>query len=110
MKVYVYYNLHKKCWSVRDIKTKRVVCHKHILWLKDAKFVVSQAGRNRVLKEKRKNVHAGVKGDFLRKKPDLELSNKIRYNPYLYGYFFNKFHKPVYEAGFVYMAHGEVFI
>jgi hypothetical protein len=34
--------------------------------IRDAKLVVSQAGRKRVLKHRRKNVHAGVKGTWMR--------------------------------------------
>ena len=65
MKVDVYRNLHKNCWSVRSRERHdygKVVAHTNSLVLNDAKFVVSQAGRNRVLKEKKKNVHAVIRG------------------------------------------------
>ena len=65
MKVDVYRNLHKNCWSVRSREQHdygKVVAHANSLVLDDAKFVVSQAGRNRVLKEKKKNVHAVIRG------------------------------------------------
>tara|TARA_Y100000310_G_C20439322_1_gene695287 strand:+ start:367 stop:774 length:408 start_codon:yes stop_codon:yes gene_type:complete len=68
MKVDIYRNLHKNCWSVRSRESHnygRVVAHASSLILDDAKFVVSQAGRNRVLKEKKKNVHAVVRGNLL---------------------------------------------
>ena len=62
MKVEVYKNLHKDTWSIRDQSTGRVVDHSDHVLIKDAKFVVQKGGRNRVLKEKRKNVHAFVRG------------------------------------------------
>ena len=61
-KVFVYYNLHQHMWSVKDIKTGRVICHQYEVQLYNATFKVSAAGRARVLKERRKNVHAGVQG------------------------------------------------
>lgn len=43
----------------------KVVGHPLALVLKDCRFVVSEAGRQRVLKERCKNVHAGVHGDVV---------------------------------------------
>lgn len=62
-RVEVYRNLHKNCFSVR--KNGRVV--KHIpddqgLTLVDVKFAVQPAGRAKVLRERKKNVHAFVRG------------------------------------------------
>ena len=48
-KVFVYRNLHKKCYSVKDWKTKKVIAHVDNIFLKDAVFKVSEAGRQRVL-------------------------------------------------------------
>ena len=65
MKVFVYYNLHKKLWSVKALEGPqkgRVITRSWYVTLLDAKPRVSQAGRNRVLREKRKNVHAGLVG------------------------------------------------
>ena len=58
--VFVYKNLHKDCWSVRQ--NGLVKLHAKNLAMHSCTFKVSQAGRKRVLKEKRKNVHAGVHG------------------------------------------------
>ena len=59
--VEVYYNLHKKCLSVR--KRGLVIDHVSSILLKNAEFVVQPAGRKRVVKEKRKNVHAYIRGE-----------------------------------------------
>lgn len=61
-KVFVYWNLHRNVWSVKNLKTDRIMMRTPTLTLKDAVFKVSEAGRQRVLREKRKNVHAGVVG------------------------------------------------
>lgn len=49
MKVQVYFNLHKKCLSVKSKEPGdrygRVIAHMDTILLKDAKFKVSQAGR-----------------------------------------------------------------
>ena len=60
--VEVYRNLHKDCWSVRDSKTRLVINHVDYIHLHNATLVVQPAGREKVLREKRKNVHAFIKG------------------------------------------------
>lgn len=83
MIVQVYFNLHKKCWSLRDKKTRRVIDHKQELVLTHCKFHVSEAGRQRVIREKRKNVHAWCEGWL---QPDVvpraDFGLPVRYNPY----------------------------
>lgn len=58
--VFVYRNLHKKCLSVQQDGIVR--CHVDNIVLEDAEFRVSKAGQKRVRDEKKKNVHAKVKG------------------------------------------------
>lgn len=70
--VRVYRNLTKGCWSVqvrepsswRGAMRWRVLYHLDALALRDATFRVSEAGRERVLAQKRKNVHAYVYGEL----------------------------------------------
>lgn len=62
MRVEIYRNLHNGKLSIRDAKTKHVIGHAARVYLHHAEFKVSQAGRKRVLREKRKNVHAVVNG------------------------------------------------
>ena len=62
--VEVYYNLHNKTFSVRH--AGRVWFHTNVLTLHNCKFAVQPAGRAKVLKEKRKNVHAFIRGFFVR--------------------------------------------
>ena len=98
MKVYVYYNLHKKLFSVKALEGDRkglVVAHRTHLMLEDVTFKVSQAGRQRVLREQRKNVHAGAQGTWVPDDGDrvadaLDTLTALTYNPYKYSTFVNK--------------------
>jgi hypothetical protein len=98
MKVFVYFNLHKKVWSVRALEGERkgrVVAHSDVVHLLNAKPKVSEAGRQRVLLEKRKNVHAGVVGEWVSHCPkyiEENVSRVVRptYNPYKYKTFVDK--------------------
>jgi len=103
--VEVYYNLHKKCLSVRDTKTGLVVKHTHAIRLKGDRrgyrsglvhFNVSEKGRQRVLESQRKNVHAYVKGCVIlnkvkgleeRKARKPKTLRQVTYNPYKYESF-----------------------
>lgn len=60
MQVRVYRNLHRHCLSVqtRTPKGWRVTNHVQAITLDDVTFKVSEAGRQRCLREGRKNVHA----------------------------------------------------
>ncbi len=88
-RVRVYYNLTRRCWSVMDAATRRVVGH---WWgamnLTACAFVVSQAGRARVLREGRKNVHAIIEGSIGDGSPPLTYQGgsadwwPVGYNPY----------------------------
>lgn len=92
----VYFNLHKHVWSVR---TKGKVKH-HVdivVFNEGANFVVQPAGRKKVLEEKRKNVHAFVRGDVTIISADLKKWQKyvadintrlVSYNPYKADHFY----------------------
>ncbi len=84
MKVDCYWNLHRKCISVRH--KGRVIAHPAHIVLDNVKFVVSQAGRARVLREKRKNVHALVRGT-ISAFADVFEGEAVTYNPYKYASF-----------------------
>ena len=95
LRVFVYYNLHKHMWSVKALEGEhkgRVIAHREWVILQNCRFKVSQAGRQRVLREKRKNVHAGITGRMLSNVADMELHNtlhreEVTYNPYKYDSF-----------------------
>jgi len=93
-RVRVYYNLHKKCFSIQDYKTGLVTKHTNQLNLSNAMFVVRKSGNERVRSEGKKNVHAFVNGIVSDKSSGhLVISNsfhnsyRVRYNPYEMDYF-----------------------
>ena len=100
LKVFVYYNLHKHCWSVKALEGRekgRVLCHGTPVVLDHVTPKVSQKGRERVLQEQKKNVHAGLVGR-LANVTDLAMADymlgttcpQITYNPYKYKTFVDK--------------------
>lgn len=93
--VEVYRNLTRNCYSVRSVETGRVQAHVTEFCLHDCEFRVSEAGRQRVLRERRKNVHAVIRGILvnanywhrgIRRAPwppmPLEGAERVTYNPY----------------------------
>jgi hypothetical protein len=97
----VYYNLHRNCYSIQARSQGNWLVCNHVndnLNLNNVKFQVSQAGRNRVLSTKCKNVHAYVTGRY----SNVCLKGvyvEITYNPYKYATFVTVDGKlPVYDA------------
>jgi hypothetical protein len=88
-KVFVYRNLRKKCYSVKCMLTKRVIAHVNSIELLDPFFKVSESGRQRVLRDKQKNVHAGVVGIWVEGfwTDGNVVTRKVTYNPYRYCFF-----------------------
>ena len=104
--VEAYYNLHKKCFSVRH--AGRVWFHTNVLTLRNCKFAVQPAGRAKVLNEKKKNVHAFVRGFFVR--GDDHTNHRMlhaaqaMYNPYYFSTFVDvDTGDAVHEADMVYL-------
>lgn len=89
-RVKVYFNLHKKTWSILHMTPKgwRLWGHSPRVQLADVTWKVSEAGRQRVLRERRKNVHAFGIGTLLDNENAPEGDFKpVRYNPYECGNF-----------------------
>lgn len=108
MRVRVYRNLLRDDYSVVDAKTNRVVQHLDRLVIRDAQFVVRPGGRARVLRERRKNVHAFVVGEMI---PYADMIAggyaHVTYNPYRIGSFYLKGDgKPVTRARCVILDEG----
>ncbi len=56
LKVFCYFNLHRKCFSIKALEGPnkgRVVAHSDKVLLSDGVFKVSEAGRQRVLRERK---------------------------------------------------------
>lgn len=96
MKVAVYFNLTKNIFSVQSREKEsygRVIDHVESVVLKAPKFVVRQSGRNKVIKDQQKNVHAFVVGTVSETGVERDssmpvlLEEVITYNPYKSGSF-----------------------
>ena len=62
MRVQVYRNLNNGLISIQDLSTGLVLGHAYAIDLEEANFIVREAGRQQVIREQRKNVHAFVRG------------------------------------------------
>ena len=89
--VLCYRNLHRQMFSVQCAATRLVIGHATSLLLNDVQFIVSEVGRQRVLREKSKNVHAKVAGKLAHNEAQqLQVEQdgvRVMYNPYLYDSF-----------------------
>lgn len=108
-KFYIYYNLHKKCFSVKF--QGKVIAHLDKIHCINCEFRVSEKGRQRVLREKRKSVHAYVVCDSYIAEPDNEpfygAIGQIYYNPYKYETFVDEFHEPVFQSNNVLLTRSD---
>lgn len=112
-KVMVYYNLHKKTFSVRY--DNKVILHADYVRLGDVEFRVRTGGKERVRQEKSKNVHAFVIGTLLdyceypcEELPSEPNDNIVTYNPYKYdSYVMKNTEEPIYYANEVDMINSK---
>jgi hypothetical protein len=108
---FIYFNLHKNVFSVKDVKTGLVGGdHRTEVVIKNAVFKVSEAGRQRVLSEGVKNVHAGVRGE-LGAISEADMGNliSVTYNPKKYDSFVTvDGHRPLQGADMVVMKTVEI--
>jgi hypothetical protein len=102
--VHVYKNLNKNCWSIRQCGV--VVAHSDYICLRDCEFRVGKCGRERVIKEKKKNVHAYVCGFIVNSKETYKgllpfTWDVATYNPYKFSTFVDATdHSPITRAKF----------
>ena len=112
-KVFVYKNLHQDCWSIKQ--DGLVKAHTDDLDLWDCAFHVNAKGRAKVLEEKRKNVHAGIKGyiDCLGQVEYAPWAEhcEVTYNPYKYDSFVDKTtEEPIYYSSYSRLSHNQVMV
>lgn len=86
--VRVYRNLHRACWSVQvrvPGKGWRVAFHAANVVLGSARFTVNETGRQKVLRERKKNVHAFVVGALVScswPRVTAHFMRPVTYNPF----------------------------
>ena len=104
LRVMVYYNLHKKTFSVQY--KGRIILYADYVKLGNVEFRVREGGKEKVRQEMRKNVHAFVIGDLLdycqypcENMPPETNDKVITYNPYKYDSFVKKdTEEPIFNA------------
>jgi hypothetical protein len=72
------------------MRTGRVIAWVYEITVTNARFIVSKAGRERVLREGAKNVHAFVEGYVCLESLNLSGAKKVSYNPKKKDHFFYK--------------------
>ena len=114
--VTIYRNLNRKCFSIKDKKTGLVVAHADKFRIENVRCKVSEAGRQRVLKRKQKNVHAMLNGLYIGNcEMDTLQMDEVYYDPYTLDSFVNKrtgeklteIDLVYFEDGKAYMIRGE---
>ena len=106
-RVFVYRNLHQACWSVRATNGRDsglVIAHADEIAMRDVDFVVNESGRQRVLSEGRKNVHAGIVGEFVADEDWYgKLDSWVRYDPRQSRHFMADGYTPVVSASEIWL-------
>jgi hypothetical protein len=102
----VYYNLHTQNYSLKNSGRKgRVMAHQDEVLLHNCTFKVWEGGRQRVLREGRKMVHAFCVGALANPEDlptHLERPERVRYNPYETKTFVRADSgEPIFEAAWV---------
>lgn len=86
MRVQIYFNLHKKCLSIK--RKGKVIGYCKSAELENVTFKVSESGRQRVIREKKKNVHAFIVGDIVSNDEEYTPTGElVKYNPYVFASF-----------------------
>jgi hypothetical protein len=99
-KYYIYWNLHKKCFSAKY--RGKVIKHFHNAIVAVPEFRVSAAGRERVRRERKKTVHAYIVSNYVNVQcPNFSASQNARtakYNPYVNESFVDNEGNALYNA------------
>lgn len=108
-KYYIYRNLRTGGFSIRH--RGLVIDHQDHFTARSVKFRVLESGRQRVIQEQRKNVHAFVIADSysVKQKPKVDTAMKVSYNPYTQQHFCYK-GKEIHQARSVIFKNGSCFI
>lgn len=108
LKVFVFRNLHHKgvVWSVQN--AGKTISHNEHILVKDARFVVQPAGRDRVRATKKKTVHAGIRGEVVTDPFEaatllnqIDRTKTAYYNPYTTDHFVGANGEKLESAGVV---------
>lgn len=108
----MYRNLNKgKLFSIKDKKTGLVIAHGDSFRVENVTCKVREGGRQRVIKDKRKNVHSFLIATYTGE-CEMDVSHvEIYYDPYTLDSFINKATgEKVSEVDLVYFKDGKAYI
>ena len=98
MKAQIYFNLHKKTWSMKTQqlnaqgkKVWRVTEYSDSVLFRPEKYVSREGTRQRIIARKQKEICAFVQGEIIQldaAKPS-QLGDTISYNPYFENFFYS---------------------
>ena len=126
-RVEIYRNLHNDTFSIRrNGKVVKHLANWQSIFLKDVKFAVQPAGREKVRREGKKNVHAFIRGTYLAPSTFPHTTSEFKakctewvtYNPYQNDHFTSTVTDPettftsyqdVHEAKLVTLTYGYVY-
>jgi hypothetical protein len=126
-RIEVYRNLHNDTFSIRrNGKVVKHLANWQSIFLKDVKFAVQPAGREKVRREGKKNVHAFIRGTYLAPSTfphttsefKAKCTDWVTYNPYQNDHFTATVTDPettftsyqdVHEAKLVTLTYGYVY-
>ena len=113
-KVRIAYHFYKRCFSIRDAHSRRVIGYADRIVVRHVKYIVVQSGRERALRERMKNVHAFVEGEYVRELQaasiPAHLAREAFYNPYHAPAFMDRgTMKPVLTADLAICEQGKVY-
>ena len=109
-RVFVYLNTRYNVFSIRSVKTKKVVDYAHSVLLRDATFTVGKSGRRLALKTRQRNVHAGVTGTQVNN-IKIKVGQPITYKPFKAGYFYYRCNgRPIHEADLVLLKGQRIYL
>lgn len=109
----IHFNLHRRAFSVVDPATRLVIAHVRFAELRNARFRVQPAGRERCVRTGSRQVHAYVIGEpvWLGDDPvSVEGWQRIAYNPFRAATFTTEDGTPVHDAIRVRFADASCFV
>lgn len=104
MRVAVYKNLNKRCWSIAQVTRTggrgKVLRHAEAVVLSDVQFIVRESRRLAVVAQGCREVHAWATGELVDEAP-AQAGIEVTYNPYRAASFTLRDGTPVHDASLV---------
>ena len=113
MRVEIYRNLHRGGFSIRDCRTGLVIGYTDDAVVRNARLVVQPGGRRRAIAERKRNVHAFVRGEIAEAEAEAaaEVTMEVTYNPFRHETFvMRETGEPVVDAELVVLKGGKAYI